>query len=48
MKPTQKKVKIWPSKEEPVITRGNGYLGKHASEQTVLIPLEPIRDDREI
>ena len=46
MKPTERKMKIHASKEKPVLSTDHGYLGKHANEPTVLIPLEPIREDR--
>ena len=46
MKPTERKMKIHASKEQPVLSIGNGYLEKHANEPTKLIPLEPIREDR--
>ena len=48
MKPTQKRVRIHPSKEEPILTRGHGYSARHRNEPTVLIPLEQIKDEREI
>lgn len=47
MKPTKPIRKIYPSKEEPLISRGHGHLGRHKDEDTVLIPLSEIRKDRE-
>ena len=46
MKPTQKNFKICPSREKPVYTIEHGNLGKHSSEETILLPLGPITLER--
>ena len=40
MKPTKGNMKIHASKEPPVLSIENGYLGRHANEPTILLPIE--------